>query len=211
MYAIYNIFYNSNDYQLLAGLGLIIIIILLIFIPFCVLYIIGRWRLYKKAGKNGWEAIIPFYNDWVYVEIAGLNWWWFLLVMANSSVNFSSGFFDGDSVVISIAPFVSLFALYVCNYNISKRLNKDVGFAVLMTIFPFIMIPLIGLSNSYKFDKDIVVSNNGPFNNSIANDTDSSNNRNNTGNNYKLRYCSHCGHQVNADDKYCNKCGKAIM
>ena len=51
------------------------VIVLLILIPLLVLIIVGRWKMYKKAGKQGWEAIVPFYSDWVYVEIAELNWW----------------------------------------------------------------------------------------------------------------------------------------
>ena len=35
-----------------------------------------------------------------------------------------------------------------------------------LTIFPFILIPMIGLSDSYKFDNNVPVSNNGPFDNS---------------------------------------------
>ena len=34
-----------------------------------------------------------------------------------------------------------------------------------MTLFPFVMIPLIGLSNNYKWDNSVEVSNNGPFDN----------------------------------------------
>lgn len=48
-----------NNETLLAMGIITAIIILIILIPFCILYIIGRWKLFKKAGKNGWEAIIP--------------------------------------------------------------------------------------------------------------------------------------------------------
>lgn len=50
------------------------VFILLLVIALYAVYVIGLWKLFKKAGKQGWEAIIPFYNTYVLVEISGLNW-----------------------------------------------------------------------------------------------------------------------------------------
>ena len=36
-------------------------------------------------------------------------------------------------------------------------------FAILMTLFPFIMLPLVGFSKKYQFDNEVKVSPNGPF------------------------------------------------
>lgn len=58
------------------------IFILLLVIALYVVYVIGLWKLFKKAGKQGWEAIIPFYNTYVLVEISGLNWWYFLIAIS---------------------------------------------------------------------------------------------------------------------------------
>ena len=41
------------------------IFILLLVIALYVVYVIGLWKLFKKAGKQGWEAIIPFYNTYM--------------------------------------------------------------------------------------------------------------------------------------------------
>ena len=42
--------------------------------------IVATWKVYQKAGKPGWAAIIPVYNLWVLFEIAGKPGWWSLLV-----------------------------------------------------------------------------------------------------------------------------------
>ena len=34
--------------------------------------LVGMWKLFVKAGKPGWAAIVPLYNDAVLVEICGL-------------------------------------------------------------------------------------------------------------------------------------------
>ena len=34
-----------------------------------VVMIVGMWKLFEKAGKPGWTALIPIYNDYVLFEI----------------------------------------------------------------------------------------------------------------------------------------------
>lgn len=196
----------NDDYifgGLFAALGVFAIIFLTFFVILFVLYIVGRWKLFKKAGKNGWEAIIPFYNDWVYVEIAGLNYWWFFLVIATTIANI----IDVD-YLSSIASIASLVGLFFCNYNISMKLHKDVAFAILMTIFPFIMMPIIGLSDNYKWDDSVVVSSNGPIADNKASTVN--NNSNQESSKDDVKYCSYCGNKMNKDDKFCNSCGKEV-
>ncbi|MDF2432305.1 MAG: hypothetical protein JWP44_1936, partial [Mucilaginibacter sp.] len=43
---------------ILAFLGIILIPLLII----TLITVIGQWKVYSKAGKPGWAAIIPIYN-----------------------------------------------------------------------------------------------------------------------------------------------------
>lgn len=45
-----------------------------------VLLIVALWRVYAKAGENGWAAIVPFYSQYVLFRVAGFNPWLFLLL-----------------------------------------------------------------------------------------------------------------------------------
>ena len=205
----------------LAALGLFAIIFVIVFIFLIVFYVIGRWKLYQKAGKSGWEAIVPFYNDWVYVEIAGLNPWWFLLVVATTICSV----LDIEKLQ-GVAWIASVVGLYFCNYNISKKLHKDTGFAILMTIFPFIVVPIVGISKSYTWDGDVVVSKNGPIKDDGNTNTATSSNtttettteekkdddtkKDTKEDNKDIKYCPHCGKEVDKDSKFCGNCGKEI-
>jgi len=40
-----------------------------------VLVIAGMWRVFQKAGKPGWAAIIPIYNIIVLLQITGKPIW----------------------------------------------------------------------------------------------------------------------------------------
>ncbi len=56
----------------------------LLMLAFYVVVIIGLWKTFVKAGHPGWAAIIPFYNLWVWIKIAGrpASWFWIMLVGA---------------------------------------------------------------------------------------------------------------------------------
>ncbi len=38
-----------------------------------IITIIGQWKVFEKAGRPGWAAIIPFYNNWVLFELGDVN------------------------------------------------------------------------------------------------------------------------------------------
>ncbi|TAF67808.1 MAG: hypothetical protein EAZ55_01955 [Cytophagales bacterium] len=44
--------------------------------PLLALFLGGLWGVFKKAGRKGWEAIIPLYNFFVWAHIIKKPWWW---------------------------------------------------------------------------------------------------------------------------------------
>src|ERR1035438_10616274 len=44
-----------------------------------IFYLICQWKIYAKAGKPGWAAIVPIYNIMVLLEISGKPAWWTIL------------------------------------------------------------------------------------------------------------------------------------
>ncbi len=45
-----------------------------------VIHFLGTWKLYVKAGRKAWEAIIPVYNAVVLMKIINRPWWWVILL-----------------------------------------------------------------------------------------------------------------------------------
>ena len=43
------------------------------------LFIIGGWKVYEKAGKPGWGFLIPFYDFYLFLDIAGRASWFIQL------------------------------------------------------------------------------------------------------------------------------------
>ncbi len=58
----------------MENLGLYIIITLLL-----IGYHIGLWKLFVKAGRQGWEALIPIYSFYIMLKLTGRPMWWMVL------------------------------------------------------------------------------------------------------------------------------------
>ena len=199
--------YNFGNYSKLAtilgGVGIFFLLFFaVLIIAIVVIEIIASCKFFQKCGKNGWEAIIPIYNSWIKVEIAGLNWWWFLFLIFSFLV--SVGDNDSYKVFVGIVP---LFGNFVCNYNLAKKFHQDTGFAILMTLFSWVMIPIMAFSEKYQYDRSVIVSKNGIFNDE-ANVSNTSNTSTNNSSNYNNSYCIKCGTKLSNDDKFCPNCGK---
>lgn len=52
----------------------------LFFLLVQVIHFLGTWKLYKKAGRQAWEAIVPVYNAIVLMQIIGRPKWWTILL-----------------------------------------------------------------------------------------------------------------------------------
>lgn len=63
-----------------AGIAAAILLVYgFVLLVVAVLSIIAMWKIFVKAGQEGWKAIIPFYNMYVLLQIVGRPGWWLLL------------------------------------------------------------------------------------------------------------------------------------
>ena len=143
--------------ELIKVLILILIIVDIIAIIGGILQIIGMWKIFKKAGKKGWEAIIPYYNIWTLNEISECKWWFFLLAISSSLISFTVTTLDDVANIDFIVSIANVFAMYMINYNIAKKFNKSHGYAIGMTLVPSIFYLILGFGKD-KFDNKIKVS-----------------------------------------------------
>ena len=189
---------ETNDILgLIAGGSIILILIVLaLFIGYIVLYITSMWKLFKKAGKQGWEAIVPYYNTYVLIEIAGLNWWYFLIAMAGPILTIIG--LDSLGWIATLASYAVNFFIF---WNLAKKMHKNlVSTAILGTLFSGIMIPVLGLSKDYQYDSNVAVSPNGPIGDDINTNTS----------NEPERFCLGCGQKLNKNVSFCENCGKKV-
>src|SRR5260221_3205729 len=82
------------DYSTPAAVPTMSPVGLLIDLVVFVVAIAAMWKLFTKAGQAGWKSLIPFYNTYVMLQIAGKPGWWILLFfvpLVNIYVWFSMG------------------------------------------------------------------------------------------------------------------------
>lgn len=176
-----------------VSIGLMIFLFLII-IAFYIIYVVALAKLFNKAGEDGWKAIIPFYNIFVLIQIAGLNWWYFLIAISGTICSILG--IDGLNYICNLASLAVNFFIF---YNLAKKMKQQpVGFAVASIFVAPIITMVLGFSSKYTYDNTIVVSPNGPIG-----DVNSENAN-------KEKYCLGCGVKLKSDVKFCENCGKKV-
>ena len=194
-----DIFDNIERFSPFFGfIWIIVLFLLLLLSVFILILVISRWKIFKKAGYEGWESFIPFYCSWILVKISGLEWWFFLVANAT--------FFAGVISAGILAPLggiATFIGFYFINYNLAIKFDKDpVGFGLGLTFLPIVFYPILAFGKSTY--TDVKVSIYGPIS-----DNKSNNNSSKKSENTNSNFCKSCGNQVD-DSKFCSKCGEKI-
>ena len=193
--------YDSLE-SILGGAVIFLVILVLILLAYAIFLIVCQWKLFKKAGKNGWEAIVPFYSTWVLVEIAGLNWWYFLIAISGTVASILG--LTKISWITWLTNIASIAVNFFIFYNIAKKMHKEpMGFAIGGALVSWIMIPILALSKKYVYDASVAVSPNGPIGDNKEN------NNNNTAAEPE-RFCLGCGQKLKPGQAFCENCGKKV-
>ena len=89
--------------------------------------IIGLWKMYVKAGRPGWAALIPIYNVVVLLEIIGKPTWW---------------------VILSFIPFVNAIVGIIIMHNLSKAFGRGIGTTLGLIFLPVIFYLILGFGKA---------------------------------------------------------------
>ena len=99
-----------------------------------VLYIASIWKIYEKADRPGWAAIIPIYNIIVLLEIVGKPVWW---------------------IVFYFIPFVNVVISIIVYIELAKSFDKGAGFGIGLVFLPIIFFPILGFGDAaYIYGED---------------------------------------------------------
>ena len=124
----YSYEYTSLETSSSSG-GMIVYMIIMLAVA--VFSIVAMWKVFKKAGKEGWAALIPIYNLVVLFQISGIDpkkLLWFLLP------------FIGQIIV-----FVYLIMAYI---NLAKAFGKPSGFAAGLIFLNVIFMGILAFDDS---------------------------------------------------------------
>jgi uncharacterized membrane protein YecN with MAPEG domain len=102
-----------------AGMG---IGFMVLWFALIILMIAAMWKVFEKAGKPGWAAIIPIYNIVVLLEIAGKPVWW---------------------IILMLIPFVNIVVGIIVVMAVAKSFGKGAGFGLGLLFLAPIFYPML--------------------------------------------------------------------
>ncbi len=129
--------YDVDTAGMVAASTGVMVAYIIITLAVAVVSIIAMWKIFTKAGKPGWAAIIPVYNLVVLYQIVGINPLWLLMLIGAiiPFVNF----------IVAIAFFV---LTILVDIKLAKAFGKSGGFAVGLIFLPFIFQCILGFGKA---------------------------------------------------------------
>ena len=124
-------------------IGLLVFLIFILFlipIGIGIFTIVCNWLIFKKAGKEGWEAIVPIYNTVVLIEITGLPMWY---------------------IALFFVPFANIFASVMIYLELARRFKQSAGFGVGLFFLTPIFLGILAFDKKmvYESSTDIYCNN----------------------------------------------------
>jgi len=103
----------------------------IIAVIFLILSIAGLWKIFEKAGHDGWKAVVPFLNFYIWLRIINKPIWWYIFILV---------------------PFINVFVILLMVVEILKCFGKEsIGAQALGVIFPFFYLPYLGFSGKEQY------------------------------------------------------------
>ena len=102
----------------------------IIYLAILVLVIAGLWKVFEKAGEDGWKAIIPIWNALILLKIVGREPWWIILLLI---------------------PIVNVIIGIIVCIDLAKSFARGTGFAIGLILLPFVFLVILGFgSDTYR-------------------------------------------------------------
>ncbi len=91
------------------------------------LIVASMWKVFVKAGHPGWAAIVPVYNLFILVQIAGKPTWW---------------------LVLFFIPIANFIALVLIGIGVAQAFGKSSGFGLGLAFLAPIFYPMLAFSDA---------------------------------------------------------------
>ena len=133
MYSTYSTYpyTTSTPVAAAAGIGAFFTFFLFLCIAaWVVLVIVAQWKIFKKAGKDGWKALIPVYNSYTMLQILNM---------------------EPMLCFLSLVPGAQFMLGIVMSVKLAKSFGKGTGFAVGLILLAPIFEKILGFGDAkYK-------------------------------------------------------------
>lgn len=113
--------------EVAVGGGIAAAIILIVYLAVIIIMIASFWKIFSKAGRPGWAAIVPIYNIIVFLDVAGKPWWWIFLFCI---------------------PILNVIMGIIAIVGLAEKFGKGAGFAVGLILLGVIFYPILAFGDA---------------------------------------------------------------
>lgn len=114
-----------------ALFGGFLMVYLLIMFAVAILIIVAQWKIFSKANKPGWASLVPIYNQYVLLEICGMN-----PILAFLTL------------IPFVGSFIALYIAVVSPFKLAGAFGKDTAFGVGLLLVGPIFYPILAFSDA---------------------------------------------------------------
>ena len=102
-------------------------LLMIVWLAVAVFMLIALWKVFTKAVQPGWASLIPIYNAYVILKIAGKPGWWLILMFI---------------------PIVNIVVAIMALAGLATNFGKGVGFVVGLLLLPIVFYPILGFGGA---------------------------------------------------------------
>lgn len=102
-------------------------VVAIIYLAVVVLIIAAMWKVFTKAGKPGWAALVPIYNVYVMLQIIGRPTWW---------------------LVLYLVPIANVIVSIIVIFDMAKSFGKSTGFGFGLLFLSPIFYPILAFGDA---------------------------------------------------------------
>lgn len=118
---------NTMNAESAATLGFTMMIFGFIMMILGIFMLVCMWKLFVKAGYEGWKCLIPIYNVYCLFEMSFGNGW---------------------LVLLCLIPFVGFVMMVLMWYKLAKAFGKGVGFTIGLLFLSVVFVPILAFDRS---------------------------------------------------------------
>jgi hypothetical protein len=100
---------------------------LLTLLVVCLLLVVSTWVVFEKAGESGWKSLVPFYNTYILLIIAGKPGWWLLLLLV---------------------PVVNVVFYLLAMLSLAEKFGKGALFGIGLWLLPMFFFPILAFGGA---------------------------------------------------------------
>ena len=132
---------------------------LMIAFAWWILQIIANWRIFIKAGEDGWKSIIPIYGDYISYKIAWQPaYFWLTLILGIISSYLQGTLEISESLTVYMLVILIKILLVIISIMYSIKLarafGRGTGFAIGLIFLQPIFMLILGFGNDRYYGPD---------------------------------------------------------